>query len=84
MTFNNQRYDLLIYGATPAEIACAIRASRENIKVVLINFFLHIGEMLTNGIGVWDTLYERERSPIYNGLSQSILFLYSLIKSQRF
>lgn len=77
MTFNNQKYDLLIFGATPAGITCSIRASRENLKVVLINFFPNIGGMLTNGIGVWDTLYEKGRSPIYDELRQSIFNYYS-------
>jgi hypothetical protein len=76
MVLDNQEYDLLIFGATPAGLACSIRASRENLKVVLINYFSHIGGMLTNGIGVWDTLYEGRRSPIYDELRQSFLEYY--------
>lgn len=74
----DQKYDLLIYGATPAGVACAVRAAREGLKVVLVSFFPHIGGMLTNGIGVWDTLYEGSRSPVYDELRQSVVEYYKI------
>jgi len=73
---SNQKYDLLIYGATPAGVACAVRAAREGLKVMLVSYFPHIGGLLTNGIGVWDTLYEGSRSPVYDELRQSVFEYY--------
>ena len=72
----NNKYDLLIYGATPGGIACAVRAAREGLKILLINYFQHIGGLLTNGLGVWDTIYEGRRSPIYDELRQSVFDYY--------
>jgi len=43
MTIENQKYDVLIYDATPAGITCALRATREGLKVLLVNYFSHIG-----------------------------------------
>lgn len=74
--FANNQYDLLIYGATPAGIACAVRAAREGLKVALVNYNQHIGGMLSNGLGVWDTLYEGKRSPVYDEFRQSIFEYY--------
>ena len=73
---SNKEYDLLIYGATPAGITCALRAARDGLYVLLVNYYPHIGGMLINGIGVWDTLYEGGRSPIYDELRQSIFKYY--------
>ena len=72
----NNKYDLLIYGATPGGIVCAVRAAREGLKILLVNYFQHIGGLLTNGLGVWDTLYEGRRSPIYDELRQSVFDYY--------
>src|SRR5437016_4196044 len=58
--------DLCIYGGTPAGVACAVRAAREGLSVLLVNRHDHLGGLLTSGIGVWDTLFEGKRSPIYD------------------
>lgn len=73
---SNQKYDLVIYGATPGGVACAIRAAREGLDVLLISFNDRIGGMLTSGLGVWDTLYEGHRSGIYNELRQTFFDYY--------
>jgi len=74
--FADSKYDVLIYGATPAGIASAVTAAREGLKVVLVNYFQLIGGLLSNGLGVWDTLYEGKRSPVYDEIRQSILDYY--------
>ena len=74
-----EKYDLLVYGATPGGIACAVRAAREGLQVLLVSFNDRIGGMLTSGLGVWDTLYEGYRSPIYNELRQSLFDYYKSV-----
>lgn len=69
-------YDVVVYGATPGGIACAVRLAREGKEVLLVTYNDRIGGMLTSGLGVWDTLYEGYRSPIYNELRQSIFDYY--------
>jgi hypothetical protein len=71
-----KQYDVCIYGATPGGVACAVRAAREGLKVLLISFNDRISGMLTSGLGVWDTLYEGYRSPIYNELRQTFFDYY--------
>ncbi|HCN77293.1 MAG TPA: hypothetical protein DIT13_08890 [Verrucomicrobiales bacterium] len=58
--------DLCIYGGTPGGIAMAVRAAREGLNVILVNHNDHLGGILSNGLGVWDTLWEGKRSPIYD------------------
>ena len=48
--------DLCVYEATPGGIAMAVRAAREGLSVVLVNHNDHLGGILSNGLGVWDTL----------------------------
>ena len=73
---SSTRYDLLVYGTTPGGVACAVRAAREGLKVLMISHNDRVGGMLTSGLGVWDTLYEGYRSPIYNELRQSFFDHY--------
>ena len=63
-------------GGTPAGIAFAVRAAREGARVLLVNHTNHLGGMLANGLGVWDTRYERKRAPIYDEVRQAIFDHY--------
>jgi hypothetical protein len=68
--------DLCVYEATPGGIAMAVRAAREGLSVVLVNHNGHLGGILSNGLGVWDTLWEGKRSPIYDEARQAIFDHY--------
>ncbi len=69
-------YDILIYGATPGGISCAVRAAREGLNVALVNHTHHLGGMFVNGLGTMDTLYNGSRAPIYDELRFSIYDYY--------
>ncbi|HCN28188.1 MAG TPA: pyridine nucleotide-disulfide oxidoreductase [Verrucomicrobiales bacterium] len=68
--------DLCIYGGTPGGIAMAVRAAREGLNVILVNHNDHLGGILSNGLGVWDTLWEGKRSPIYDEARKAIFDHY--------
>lgn len=68
--------DLCVYEATPGGIAMAVRAAREGLSVVLVNHNAHLGGILSSGLGVWDTLWEGKRSPIYDEARQAIFDHY--------
>lgn len=68
--------DLCIYEATPGGIAMAVRAAREGLSVVLVNHNDHLGGILSSGLGVWDTLWEGKRAPIYDETRQAIFDHY--------
>lgn len=70
------RADLCIYEATPGGIAMAVRAAREGLSVVLVNHNGHLGGILSNGLGVWDTLWEGKRSPVYDEAREAIFHHY--------
>jgi hypothetical protein len=59
-------YDLVVIGGTPGGIACAVRAAREGLSVLLVNRHDHLGGIMSSGLGVWDTQWEGKRSPIYD------------------
>lgn len=61
-----REYDLVVIGATPGGIACAVRAAREGLSVLLAQHNRHIGGMLINGLMQWDALYGGPRSPLFN------------------
>jgi hypothetical protein len=47
-------YDLVVYGATAAGVATAVAASRDGLKVVLIDPGHHIGGMVAGGLSSTD------------------------------
>ncbi len=47
-------YDVVIYGGTPAGITAAMSASREGLKVAVLEPTKHIGGMITGGLGKTD------------------------------
>ena len=65
-------YDVVVIGGTPGGIACAVRAAREGLTVLLVQHNRHIGGMLTSGLMQWDALYGGPRSPIFNEYAKSI------------
>ncbi len=69
-------FDLVVAEATPAGITMAVRAAREGLSVLLVNRTQHLGGMLSSGLGVWDTLYEGHRSPIYDEVRSAIFRYY--------
>lgn len=71
-----QTCDLCVYEATPGGIAMAVRAAREGLSVLLVNHNQHLGGILSSGLGVWDTLWEGKRSPIYDEARQAIFDHY--------
>jgi hypothetical protein len=61
----SQRYDLVVAGGTPGGIACAVRAAREGLKVLLVNHTGHLGGFMTSGAGGWEAPYDGQRAPLY-------------------
>ena len=43
-------YDLVVYGATPGGVACAVRGAREGLSVCLISPYNNLGGLLSNGL----------------------------------
>ena len=72
----DKSYDLVVVGGTPGGIACAVRAAREGLTVLLVNRHDHLGGLLSSGIGVWDSQFEGKRSPIYDEVRRSIMEYY--------
>lgn len=69
-------FDLVVVEATPGGIATAVRAAREGLQVLLVNRTQHLGGILANGLGVWDTQYEGKRSPLYDEVRRGIMGHY--------
>ncbi len=63
---DGKSYDLVVVGGTPGGIAMAVRAAREGLSVVLVNWHAHLGGIMSSGLGAWDTQYEGRRSPLYD------------------
>ncbi len=62
---NGKSYDLVVIGGTPGGIACAVRAAREGLNVLLVNHTQHLGGFSTSGAGGWEAPYDGLRSPLY-------------------
>ena len=63
---DGKSYDLVVVGATPGGIACAVRAAREGLSVLLVNHTQHLGGFVTSGAGGWEAPYDGLRSPLYH------------------
>ena len=73
---NGNHYELAVYNGSPAGIACAVRAARQGLSVLVANHTPILGGMIANGLCVWDTQYEGKRSPIYDQLRQAMFDYY--------
>jgi len=62
---NGKAYDLVVVGGAPGGIACAVRAAREGLSVLLVNHTQHLGGFITSGAGGWEAPYDGLRSPLY-------------------
>lgn len=54
---DGRSYDVVVMEATPGGVAMAVRAAREGLRVLLVQHNHVLGGMLSNGLGVWDTLH---------------------------
>jgi hypothetical protein len=63
---SGKTYDLIVIGGTPGGIACAVRAAREGLSVLLVQHNRHLGGMLSNALMQWDALYAGHRAPVFN------------------
>ncbi|MBA4136656.1 MAG: pyridine nucleotide-disulfide oxidoreductase [Opitutus sp.] len=71
-------FDLVVYGGTPGGIACAVRAAREGLRVLLVEHSRQLGGMFTQGLSVMDTLYAGARAPIYDEVRRGIHDYYRI------
>ncbi len=69
-------YDLAVLEATPGGIACAVRAAREGLHVLLVNRAAHLGGMISGGIGVLDAMYGGKRATFLDEFQQRVLEFY--------
>src|SRR4051794_30892290 len=78
VTVDGESFDFVVCGATPGGVACAVRAAREGLNVLLTQHDAHLGGMMTNGIGQWDALYGGHRAPLFTELLAAINEYYKL------
>jgi len=72
----SREFDLVVVGATPGGIACAVRGAREGLRVLLTNHNRHIGGLWSNGLGAIDAQYNGRRSPIFAECCDRLLAYY--------
>jgi hypothetical protein len=58
-------FDLVVVGATPGGVACAVRAAREGLDVLLVHHLPRVGGFMTSGAGGWEAPCDGLRSPLY-------------------
>jgi len=69
---DGRRFDLVVVGGTPSGVACAVRAARQGLNVLLVNHTAHLGGMMTNGLMQWDALYAGRRTPLFSEVLAAI------------
>lgn len=72
----SRHYDLVVVGATPSGIVCAVRAAREGLDVLLVNHTRHVGGFMTSGGGGWEAPYDGARAPLYDEILRKIFQHY--------
>ena len=73
---DGKKFDLVVVGGTPGGIACAVRAAREGLSVLLVNHTRHLGGFVTSGAGGWEAPYDGLRSPLYAEIRQGATDYY--------
>ena len=71
-----EKYDLIVVGGTPGGIACAVRAARGGLQVLLVNPLQHLGGFVTSGAGGWEAPYDGHRSPLFSEVLNRISNFY--------
>jgi hypothetical protein len=68
---SNRRYDIVIYGATPAGVAAAIQAARLGKSVAIVEPSASVGGIMVNGLGGTDidNHQEFQNSPAISGIA---------------
>jgi hypothetical protein len=74
---DGKSYDLVVIGATPGGIACAVRAAREGLRVLLVHHLRHLGGFMTSGAGGWEAPYDGLRAPLYAEMRTGAATYYS-------
>ena len=74
---NSSAFDLIVVGATPGGIACAVAAAREGLKVLLTHHHDHLGGVLSSGLSTLDTQFNGRRCNILSEFCEGVLEHYS-------
>lgn len=74
---DGKSYDLVVVGGTVGGTACAVRAAREGLNVLLVNHTKHLGGFMTSGAGGWEAPYDGLRSPIFGELRSGAAAYYA-------
>ena len=61
--------DLVIYGATPSGVVAAVAASRQGLKVVLLEPRNSVGGMMSSGLG-WTDFWPSDKGVVIGGLAR--------------
>lgn len=69
------RYDVVVYGATPAGIVAALAAVQEGARVALIEATRHLGVVVTGGLGATD----KANTAVIGGMSREFFARVSKI-----
>jgi hypothetical protein len=69
-------FDLVVVGATPGGIACAVRGARQGLRVLLTQYNRHLGGLWSNGLGNSDTQFAGIRAPLYTEFCDRLLARY--------
>ncbi len=76
---DGKSYDLVVVGGTPGGIACAVRAAREGLSVLLVNHTKHLGGFMTSGAGGWEAPWDGLRSPLYGEMLTGAMQYYAKV-----
>jgi hypothetical protein len=75
-------YDLLVVGATPGGVSCAIAAAREGLRVLLVEASQHVGGSWTSGVQVFDTRYCGHRCPVLSEFTARVEDYYRCLSGE--
>lgn len=76
--------DVIIYGGTPAGIACAVQLKRKGVSVVIAEFSRYIGGMSASGLGATDLGAEAAVGGIAKEFYDAVASYYGKTKQFQF
>jgi hypothetical protein len=72
-----QKYEILVFGATPCGIAAALGAARYGRRVVLITGGKRVGGLMANGLSITDLRFPEAFGGIFREFTDRILSYYT-------
>lgn len=74
-----EKFEIIVYGATPSGIAAAISAARLKKRTLLVSKFHHVGGLMASGLSCTDVRFLNAHGGVFKEFTQQVLLYYQSV-----